>query len=491
MTMTLDLHSRTAHELRDALRAGETTAVDIAQSYLDRIAAIDGRVMAYLDVWGDYALEQAGAVDERLAKGDDPGPLAGIPIALKDNFCTTHGTTGCASRILRNFESPYEATVVTRLKDAGAVLLGKLNMDEFAMGSSTENSSLHPTYNPWNLECVPGGSSGGAAASIAADEAAIALGSDTGGSIRQPAAFCGCVGMKPTYGRVSRYGLVAFASSLDQIGPFTKDVEDLALVMNAICGRDPLDATSADLPVPDYSQSLGQEVSDITIGLPKEFYTDALNEEMRAKLETAVEVLKQQGAKVVDVSLPHTDYGIAVYYIIAPAEASANLARFDGVRYGFRHPDVRTVEDLYTLTKSEGFGKEVQRRIMLGTYVLSSGYYDAYYLKAQKVRALIRRDFDRAFEQCDVIITPTTPTAAFKLDEKTDDPLQMYLNDVYTNSANLAGVPGVSIPCGLTAAGLPAGMQIIGKPFGEETIIRVAHAYEQNRGFDPGKPPLE
>ena len=491
MTMTLDLHSRTAHELCDALRSGETTAVEITQGYLDRIAAVDDRVRAYLNVWEEHALEEAAAIDERLAKGEDPGSLAGIPIALKDNFCTIQGTTGCGSRILRDFESPYDGTVVSRLKEAGAVLLGKLNMDEFAMGSSTENSSVHPTHNPWDLERVPGGSSGGAAASVAADEAPIALGSDTGGSIRQPAAFCGCIGMKPTYGRVSRYGLVAFASSLDQIGPFTKDVEDLALIMNVICGHDPMDATSADIPVPDYSESLRQDVSDITIGLPKEFYTDALNDEMRTKVDAAVDVLKQQGASLIDVSLPHTDYGIAVYYIIAPAEASANLARFDGVRYGFRHPGAKNVEDLYRLSKTEGFGREVKRRIMLGTYVLSSGYYDAYYLKAQKVRALIRQDFHRAFQKCDVIITPTTPTAAFKLNEKLDDPLQMYLNDVYTNSANLAGVPGVSIPCGLTQAGLPAGMQIIGKPFDEETIIRIAHAYEQHRGFDPGKPPLD
>ena len=488
--MTPDLHARAAHELRDALRSGETTSTEIARSYLDRIDAVDGRTRAYLDVWSEYALEQAAAIDDRLQKGDDPGPLAGIPIALKDIFCTTYGTTTCASRILHGFQSPYNATVVERLQEAGAVLLGKLNMDEFAMGSSTENSSVQPTCNPWDLDRVPGGSSGGAAVSVASDQAAIALGSDTGGSIRQPAAFCGCIGMKPTYGRVSRYGLVAFASSLDQIGPFTKDAEDLALIMNVICGRDPMDATSADLPVPDYTRSLRQDVSDLTIGLPKEYYTDALSSEMREKIDAAVDVLREAGATVVEVSLPHTDYGVAVYYIIAPAEASANLARFDGVRYGFRHPDAKTVEDLYRLTKSAGFGREVKRRIMLGTYVLSSGYYDAYYLKAQKVRALIRKDYDDAFKQCDVIVTPTTPTPAFRLGDKIDDPLQMYLNDVYTNSANLAGVPGVSVPCGLTQNSLPAGLQIIGKPFDEETLIRVAYTYEQNRGFDRARPPL-
>lgn len=490
MTMTSSVTSRTAHELRDAIKAGELTSEEVTRQHLDRIDVVDSKVQAFLDVWNEYALEQARDIDTRLKAGEDVGALAGVPMALKDNFCIRNGTTTCASKILGNFESPYDGTVVKKLKDAGAVILGKLNMDEFAMGSSTENSSVQPTYNPWNLECVPGGSSGGAAASVASDQVAFSLGSDTGGSIRQPAAFCGCIGMKPTYGRVSRYGLVAFASSLDQIGPFTKDAKDLALVMNVICGRDPMDATSADLAVPDYAESLRDDVSGLTIGLPKEYFTDALNDEMRQKVEQAVDVLKQQGANVVEVSLPHTDYGIAVYYIIAPAEASANLARFDGVRYGFRHPDAKTVEDLYSLSKTEGFGPEVQRRIMLGTYVLSSGYYDAYYLKAQKVRAMIRNDFDKAFEQCDLIVTPTTPTAAFKMGEKAADPLQMYLNDVYTNSANLSGVPAVSVPCGLTDDGLPAGLQLIGKPFDEPTLIRVAYTYEQHRGFEMGEPPI-
>ena len=478
-----DLYRLTAHEIRDAIRAGDTTAVKVTESCLDRIGEVETKVDAFVAIWRDSALERAEDIDARIKKGDAVGALAGVPIGVKDNFNTIEGTTSCASRILKGFESPYNGTVVQRLLDADAVILGKTNMDEFAMGSSTENSSVKLTRNPWDLERVPGGSSGGSAVSVACDQVAFSLGSDTGGSIRQPAAFSGCIGMKPTYGRVSRYGLVAFASSLDQIGPFTKDTEDLALVMNAISGRDPRDTTSADVPVPDYTQSLREDISDITIGLPKEFYTDALGEEMRTKIEDAVSVLEKQGAKVVEVSLPHTDYGIAVYYVITSAEASANLARFDGVRYGYRHPDAKNVADMYALTKTHGFGKEVQRRIMLGTYVLSSGYYDAYYLKAQKVRTLIRKDFDDAFQSCDVIVTPTTPTPAFRFAEKTDDPLQMYLNDVYTNSVNLAGIPGVSIPCGFSSENLPLGLQLIGKPFAEETLIRTAYTYEQHRGF--------
>ncbi len=484
------LHARTARELRDLVRKRDVSAREVAESFLDRIDAVDKRTGAYLDVWRDHAIEQADGVDARIAQGQDPGPLAGVPIGLKDNLCTSYGTTTCASKILAGFESPYDATIVTRLRDAGAVFLGKLNMDEFAMGSSTENSSVQRTCNPWDLGRVPGGSSGGAAAGLVADEAALTIGSDTGGSIRQPAAFCGCLGLKPTYGRVSRYGVVAFASSLDQIGPFAKNTEDLALAMNAISGHDPFDATSATLPVPDYTQSLREDLRGLTIGLPREFYTDALNDAMREKIMAAVDVMRGLGAKTVDVSLPHTDYGIAVYYIIAPAEASANLARFDGVRYGYRAPAATTVDEMYKLTKTQGFGPEVRRRIMLGTYALSSGYYDAYYLKAQKVRALIRRDFDEAFAKCDVIVTPTTPTPAFTFGEKTDDPLQMYLNDIYTNSVNLAGVPGLSVPCGLVDGRLPAGLQLIGKPFSEDLLIQVSYAYEKNRGFDLGKPPL-
>ncbi|MFP6584119.1 MAG: Asp-tRNA(Asn)/Glu-tRNA(Gln) amidotransferase subunit GatA [Candidatus Hydrogenedentota bacterium] len=480
---------RTAHELHDDLRNGAVTASDLLAAQYARIDAVDGDVKAYLETWKESAQEQADAADAAFKAGDDAGLLAGIPIGLKDNLVTTTGTTGCSSKILKGYKSPYNATVVNKMNDAGAVMLGKLNMDEFAMGSSTENSSVQKTANPWNLNCVPGGSSGGAAASVAANEAVISIGSDTGGSIRQPAAFCGCVGLKPTYGRISRYGLVAFASSLDQIGPFTKDVEDSALMMNVLSGKDPFDATSADIPVPDYRETLGQDVSGLKIGLPKEYFTDALGDEMRAKIEAAVEVLKEQGAEVVEVELPHTDYGIAVYYILATAEASANLARFDGVRYGFRHPDAKDVKEMYTMTKTEGFGPEVQRRIMLGTYVLSSGYYDAYYKKAQKVRALIRRDFDRAFEKCDVIATPTTPSAAFEFGAKTD-PLEMYLNDIYTSTVNLAGVPAISLPCGLTDAKLPAGLQLIAKPFAEAELFRVAHAYEQNSGIDMGVAPV-
>ena len=488
--MGQDYISKTAHELHDDLRSGATTATDLLSAQYARIEEVDDKVKAYLELWKDSAQEKAAAIDEKLKAGDDPGLLAGIPIGLKDNLVTTIGTTGCSSKILQGFRSPYDATVVNRMNDAGGVMLGKLNMDEFAMGSSTENSAIQKTTNPWNIKCVPGGSSGGAAASVAANEAVISIGSDTGGSIRQPAAFCGCVGLKPTYGRVSRYGLVAFASSLDQIGPFTKDVEDCALIMNVLSGKDPYDATSADLPVPDYRETLGQDIKGLRIGLPKEYYTDALGDDMRGKVEAAIDVLKAQGAEVVEVELPHTDYGIAVYYILATAEASANLARFDGVRYGFRHPDAKDVKEMYTMTKSEGFGPEVQRRIMLGTYVLSSGYYDAYYKKAQKVRALIRRDFDQAFEKCDVIATPTTPTSAFEFGAKTDDPLEMYLNDIYTSTVNLAGVPGISIPCGLTSNKLPAGLQLIGKNFAEAELFKVAYAYEQNRGFDMGTAPV-
>jgi aspartyl-tRNA(Asn)/glutamyl-tRNA(Gln) amidotransferase subunit A len=488
--MSTTWHGKTAHAIRDAVRSGQTSVEEVTRSFLNRIDNIDGLVQAYIDVWRDSALKRAKALDARIAKGEDVGPLAGVPIAIKDVLCTREGTTTCCSKILRGFQAPYDATVIKNLENAGAVFLGKVNMDEFAMGSSTENSSVQITRNPWNLKCVPGGSSGGSAAAVAAGECAIALGSDTGGSIRQPAALCGCVGLKPTYGRVSRFGLVAFASSLDQIGHFAADVEDIALGLNVLSGRDPQDSTSVDLPVPDYTKALRDDVKDIRIGLPKEYYTDALNPEMREKIDAAIKVLEGQGAKVVEVSLPHTEYAIAVYYIIATAEASANLARFDGVRYGYRAPDVRDVREMYEKSKSEGFGPEVRRRILLGTYVLSSGYYDAYYLKAQQVRSLIRQDFDRAFEQCDVIVTPTSPTAAFEIGAKTDNPLEMYLSDIYTISVNLAGLPGLSLPCGLTQEKLPAGLQILGKPFAEETVLRVAYTYEQNRGFDMGEPPI-
>ncbi len=483
-------YQKTAHEIVDALMRGDATSLEVTQSYLDRIAAVDPQVDAYTQVWQDSALTQAEQIDQQLADGNIPGPLTGVPIALKELLCTTDGYTTCASRMLENFQSPYNGTVVRKLAKAGAIFLGKVNMDEFAMGSSTENSAIKKTRNPWNLRCVPGGSSGGSAASVAADCCTFSLGSDTGGSIRQPAALCGCVGLKPTYGRVSRYGLVAFASSLDQIGPLSKDVEDAALALNVICGKDVMDATSADLPVPDFRKALTGEVKGMKIGLPREYFTDALNPEMRELIEKAIDVFKAQGASFIEVSLPHTEYAVAVYYIICTAEASANLARFDGVRYGFRHPDASNVQELYVKSKSEGFGPEVQRRIMLGTYVLSSGYYDAYYLKAQKVRSLIKSDFDNAFAQCDVILTPTSPTQAFEFGAKTADPLEMYLSDIYTISTNLAAIPGISVPCGLTKDGLPAGLQLLGKPFDEATILRAAHCYEQNSGIDLGKAPI-
>ncbi|MBL7647863.1 MAG: Asp-tRNA(Asn)/Glu-tRNA(Gln) amidotransferase subunit GatA [Candidatus Hydrogenedentes bacterium] len=480
-------YEKTAFEIREAVASGAVSAVEVTRSYLSRIEAVDGQVGAYTQVWHDHALAQAAAIDAKIAAGEPVGAMAGVPVSLKELICTTEGFTTCSSRILQGFRSPYNATVTEKLLAADAVLLGKVNMDEFAMGSSTENSAIQKTSNPWNLDCVPGGSSGGSAASVASDTCAMSFGSDTGGSIRQPAAFCGCVGLKPTYGRVSRYGLVAFASSLDQIGPLTKDVTDTALAMNVICGKDPHDATSADLPAEDFVAGLKGGVKDLRIGLPKEFFIDALGSEVRSLVEASAAVLKAQGAEIVEVSLPHSEYAVTVYYIVAPAEASANLARFDGVRYGFRHPAANNVTEMYVKTKSEGFGPEVQRRIMLGTYVLSSGYYDAYYLKAQKVRRLITQDFDEAFKQCDVILTPTAPTPAFKRGEKSKDPLEMYLNDIFTISTNLAGVPALSMPCGLSASGLPVGVQLIGKAFDEATLLRTAYCYEQHSGLNLGK----
>ncbi len=488
--MTDAWHWKSAREIRDAVSAGAVSATQVVSDHLARIDDADGRVDAFTQVWRDMALEMAGAVDAKTARGETPGPLAGVPVALKELFCTREGKTSCASKMLENFESPYDATVVKKLAAADAVFLGKVNMDEFAMGSSTENSAIKTTKNPWNLNCVPGGSSGGSAAAVAAGECPISLGSDTGGSIRQPACLCGCVGIKPTYGRVSRFGLVAFASSLDQIGPLTRTVEDAALTLDVICGKDPMDATSADLPATDFVGGLTGDISGLRVGLPREYFTEALNAEMREKVERAIDVYRANGAEIVDISLPCSDYAIAVYYIICTAEASANLARFDGVRYGFRHPDAKTMQEMYVLSKSAGFGPEVQRRIMLGTYVLSSGYYDAYYLKAQKARALIKKDFDAAFEKCDVIAGPTSPTPSFAFGAKSDDPLEMYLSDIYTISVNLATLPGMSLPCGLTDAGLPAGLQLIARPFDEATLLNAAHFYEKNRGFDMGRPPI-
>ncbi len=488
--MSKDWFRLTAHEIRDAVRAGKVSVEEVTESYLARIDAVEPKVRAYVDVWQDVARVRARELDKRIRNAGYDAPLLGVPVSIKDVLCTEEGYTTCCSKILKGYRSPFDATVVKKLEAAGAVFLGKTNMDEFAMGSSTENSAVQITRNPWNLEYVPGGSSGGSAASVAADEATCSLGSDTGGSIRQPASCCGCVGLKPTYGRVSRYGLVAFASSLDQIGPFTKDVEDCALMLQVIAGQDPSDSTSVNLPVPDYSEALCKEIAGLRVGMPREYFTDALGGEVREKIEDAVRVLERLGAKVVEVSLPHTEYAIAVYYIICTAEASANLARFDGVRYGYRSPSAKDMREMYHFSRSEGFGPEVRRRIILGTYVLSSGYYDAYYLKAQKVRSLIRDDFAKAFEKCDVIVTPTSPTPAFRIGEKTSDPLQMYLSDIYTISVNLAAIPGLSLPCGLTRDGLPVGLQLLGKHFDEMTLLRVAHAYEKNRGFDLGRPPL-
>ncbi len=483
-------YEKSAFEIREAVASGAVSARAVTESFLARIDAVDAQVGAYTQVWRDEALAQADAVDAKIAAGEPVGALAGVPISLKELICTQAGETTCSSKILAGFQSPYDATVTQKLLADDAVVLGKVNMDEFAMGSSTENSAVQKTANPWDLSRVPGGSSGGSAASVASATSAISFGSDTGGSIRQPAAFCGCVGLKPTYGRVSRYGLVAFASSLDQIGPLTRDVRDAALAMNVISGKDPRDATSADLPAEDFTKKLGASIAGLKIGLPKEYFVDALGSEVRTLVEKATKVLEEQGAEIVEVSLPHTEYAVSVYYIVAPAEASANLARFDGVRYGFRHPDAKNVTEMYVKSKSEGFGEEVQRRIMLGTYVLSSGYYDAYYLKAQKVRTLITRDFDEAFKACDIILTPTTPSTAFAMGEKSSDPLEMYLNDIFTISANLAGIPGISLPCGKSASGLPVGFQLLSKAFDEATLLQTAYCYEQHGGNDLGLPAL-
>jgi aspartyl-tRNA(Asn)/glutamyl-tRNA(Gln) amidotransferase subunit A len=466
----MNLYSLSVHELRDKLRRGEVSSREATQSLLDRIAAVDGKVKAYNWLNADNALAQAGA-----AKKD--GVLAGVPVAIKDVLNVEGQPCTCASKILRGYVAPYDATVIRKLREAGAILVGRTNMDEFAMGSSTENSSWGTTRNPWDLTRIPGGSSGGSAAAVAADEAFAALGSDTGGSIRQPAALCGCVGLKPTYGRVSRYGLVAFASSLDQIGPFTKTVRDAALLLGVISGHDPMDSTSVPREVPDYVAALERGVKGLRIGLPKEYFIPGMDREVETVVRAAIAKLESLGAEVVEISLPHTDYAVAVYYLVATAEASANLARFDGVRYGLRVKG-EDVIDTYGKTRGSGFGPEVKRRIILGTYALSAGYYDAYYLRAQKVRTLIRLDFEKAFAKCDVIVTPTSPEVAFKAGEKSDDPLKMYLSDIFTISVNLAGNCGVSVPCGF-AHKLPVGLQIIGKAFDEETVLRAAHAYEQ------------
>ncbi|MBL8024566.1 MAG: Asp-tRNA(Asn)/Glu-tRNA(Gln) amidotransferase subunit GatA [Elusimicrobia bacterium] len=475
----MTLSTLSATEIARRVKAKEISAREVTVSFLDRAKKWDKSIKAFISFSEEAALLQADAVDKQVRAGKNLGPLAGVPIAVKDNMLVEGTRTTCASKILENFTANYDASVISSLRKAGAVFLGKTNLDEFAMGSSTENSAFHTTRNPWDTDRVPGGSSGGSAAAVAARMAPLALGSDTGGSIRQPAALCGVVGLKPTYGRVSRFGLVAFASSLDQIGPFSSNVPDAALLLQVLAGHDPKDSTSANLPVPDYSAALGRGVKGLRIGLPKEYFIDGMDPEVEKAVRQAVAVLESLGATVKEVSLPHTDAGLSVYYVLAPSEASANLARFDGVRYGYRSPRAENLLQQYEFSRDEGFGPEVKRRIMLGTYALSSGYYDAYYLKAQKVRTLIKQDFDRAFETVDVVATPTAPTAAFKAGEKSEDPLQMYLSDVFTISCNLAGLPGMSIPCGLTSNSLPIGLQLLGKPFDEETLFAAANAFEK------------
>jgi aspartyl-tRNA(Asn)/glutamyl-tRNA(Gln) amidotransferase subunit A len=501
-----DILDLSALELRDSIAAGKCSAQEATRAYLQAIAQREPAIGAYNEVLADRAIERAGALDARRAAGEPLGALGGVPLALKDNLCTLYGHTTCSSKMLANFRAPYQATAVAKLEEAGAVILGKTNLDEFAMGSSTENTAFRPTKNPFDLSRVPGGSSGGSAAAVAARLAAGALGSDTGGSIRQPAAFCGVVGLKPTYGRVSRYGLVAFGSSLDQIGPLARDVRDAALLTGVIAGHDGRDSTSVPRPVPDYLAAVEEPLANLTIGLPKEFFSSALNAEIGEAVRKAVGVYESLGARVVEVSLPHSridqdadgrlsSYAVACYYIVATAEAASNLARYDGVHYGHRTAaDVEDIVELYSKTRAEGFGEEVKRRIVLGTYTLSSGYYDAYYLKALKVRRLIKSDFDAAFQRCDVMLCPTTPTTAFKLGEKTADPLQMYLADIYTISVNLAGLPGISLPAGLSKPkgpsepALPIGMQLIGPVFSEESLLRAARMYEKASGVMGLKP---
>jgi len=475
----MELYNLTIHELHNLLKKKEVSAREISESVFSRIDDVEDKVRAYVSIYADKAFEQAETSDSLIQGKADFPLLTGIPVAIKDNMCTEGIQTTCASRILQGFRPPYTADVIERLKGRGYVHTGMTNMDEFAMGSSTENSSYRVTRNPWDITRVPGGSSGGSAAAVAAGECIAALGSDTGGSIRQPAALCGVVGLKPTYGRVSRYGLVAFASSLDQIGPLTKDVTDCAIMLNAISGHAPSDSTSADLPVPDYQALLGRDIKGFKLGIPREYFISGIDPSVDNALREAIRVLERLGAVIEDISLPHTEYAVATYYIIATAEASSNLARYDGAKYGYRTKDAGNLIDMYMKTRDEGFGPEVKRRIMLGTYVLSAGYYDAYYKKAQQVRTLIKGDFDKAFERVDAILTPTSPTPAFKIGEKTDDPLQMYLSDIFTISANLAGIPAISIPCGFTDGKLPVGLQILGKHFDEERILQTAYAYEQ------------
>jgi aspartyl-tRNA(Asn)/glutamyl-tRNA(Gln) amidotransferase subunit A len=484
------MHRATLLQARKDLKEKKYSSVELTEAVFRRIDAVEDRIGAYLHLTRDLALEQARTADRRRANGED-APLLGLPIAVKDNICVRGARATCASKILEHFEAPYDATVVQRLLNAGAVIVGKTNMDEFAMGSSTENSSFHPTRNPWDTQRVPGGSSGGSAAAVSAHECLAALGSDTGGSIRQPAGFCSVTGLKPTYGRVSRFGLVAFASSLDQIGPITKTVADSALLLNVIGGKDPLDSTSADVPLPDFTKALEHPLKGKRVGIPKEYFTAAgIDPEVEKSVRAGIKTLESLGMVPVEVTLPHTRYAVQTYYILACAEASTNLSRYDGVKYGYRSKNGDNLLQMYMQTRSEGFGEEVKRRIILGTFVLSSGYYDAYYLKGQKVRTLIKKDFATAFEKCDVIVGPDCPTPPFKLNEKSGDPLQMYLSDIYTISINLAGNPALSVPCGFTAGGLPVGLQIIGPHFGEETLLNVAHQFQQATDHHQRQPTL-
>ena len=474
----MDISTLTIASTRAAIAARDTTAIHLVEEFCSKIKSEDGDVHAWLTLSEERALARARRIDDLAAKGGGLPPLAGVPVGIKDVMVTKGVRTTAGSKILEQFIPPYDCTAVARLEAAGAIVLGKLNCDEFAMGSSNENSAYGPVHNPRDKSRVPGGSSGGSAASVAAGMAVATLGSDTGGSIRQPAAFCGVVGLMPTYGRVSRYGLIAFASSLDHIGPLTRTVRDAAIMLRVIAGRDPMDSTSANVPVPDYEQEIGKPVAGLRLGVPKEYFGEGLDDEVRASIDAAISGLRGAGATIIPISLPHTPYAVPAYYVIATAEASANLARYDGVRYGYRSPRSGSLAEMYRRTRDEGFGAEVKRRIMLGTYALSAGYYDAYYLKAQKVRTLLARDFENAFREVDAIITPTTPTPAFKIGEKADDPLAMYLADIYTVTGDLAGVPGISVPCGNTRAGLPIGLQILGRHFDEGTVLRVAQAVE-------------
>ncbi len=485
-----DLFYKSAVELSDLLCAKEVSSVEMTQAVIDRTLEVDDKIHAFLSHDAEDALRQARDSDRRRADGKTLGPLDGIPVAVKDVIAVKDQPLTCAAKILEKFISPYDATCIVNLKRAGTVLWGRLNMDEFAMGSSTENSAFGATANPWDLERIPGGSSGGSAAGIAAGESILALGSDTGGSIRQPAALCGVVGLKPTYGLISRYGLVAFASSLDQIGPLSRSVEDAAMLLQAIAGHDPLDSTSFKTPIPDYRALLKERDGSWKLGVPKEYFGEGLDDEVRSAVEKAIAFYGDEGCEIVEVSLPHTDLAVPVYYIIATAEASSNLARYDGVRYGRRYAEVKDHVELYFKSRGEGFGREVKRRIILGTYVLSSGYYDAYYLQAQKVRTLIRDDFMKAFETVDAVLTPTSPTPAFKKGAKTEDPLAMYLSDIYTLNVNLAGLPGLSVPCGFTSEGLPIGLQIIGQPYHEADLLAIAHNFDSRNDFHRQHPQL-